>query len=81
MQRRQAHFHQNLVEHPEFRLALLAQPVAHGALGDPDAFGEIFLRDLQLTHPGFDQVSPFIHRWHDTDCLLALNTHIVVFKQ
>ncbi len=42
--------------------------------------GTAFLREVYLTHPGFNQISPIIHRWHDTDCPVALNTQIVVFK-
>ncbi|MNP47613.1 hypothetical protein D3C76_1416780 [compost metagenome] len=80
LQRRKPQLYQNLVEHAQFGLTSTTQPVAHSALSDADPLGEIFLRNLQITHSGFNQFSPIIHRWHDTDCPSALNTQIVVFK-
>ncbi|MCY1459817.1 hypothetical protein D9M71_773220 [compost metagenome] len=55
--------------------------MAHTALGDPNAFGELLLGDIELLHPVTDEGNPFIHihRWHDTDCLQALNKHSVLF--
>ncbi len=55
--------------------------MAHAALGNPNALGELLLGDIELLDPVTDEGNPFIHihRWHDTDCLRALNKHSVLF--
>jgi hypothetical protein len=54
--------------------------MTNAALGHPEALGEYFLGDFQLTHLGLDQFDPFIHGRHDTLTAPGIKTQIVVFK-